>query len=188
LHQETFIAVGRFVDKKAPYYTLLAFKEVLKEFPNATLVMAGDGILHNSIKNLIRYYQLEKNVKLIGIIRTNEFLQILQDARAFVQHSITASNGDMEGTPLGVLEACAAGVPVISTYHAGIPDVIIHGFNGLLCEEHDVLKMSENMKLVLIDKNRAGELGANARQTILNNFQLDRHLHILSEVIIKAIG
>jgi colanic acid/amylovoran biosynthesis glycosyltransferase len=152
LDKQLFIAVGRFVDKKAPYYTLLAFKEVLHEFPNAQLIMAGNGTLYNTVLNLIKFYKLENNVKLVDVINHDQFVAYLKEARAFVQHSIIAEDGDMEGTPVVMLEACAAGVPVISTFHAGIPDVIEHGVNGLLCNEHDVSKMTENMLSVLKDE------------------------------------
>lgn len=185
---DLFIAVGRFVDKKAPYYTLIAFKEVLKEFPTAKLVMGGDGALFNTIKNLVNLYQLENNVVLPGIISREEYINYLINARAFVQHSITADNGDMEGTPVGILEACAAGVPVISTYHAGIPDVIVHRVNGLLCDEHDVHKMTQNMLSVLKDKNEAENMGVKAKETIQNQFTLERHLNELSKIILKHLN
>jgi colanic acid/amylovoran biosynthesis glycosyltransferase len=149
--------------------------------------MAGNGVLYTSVKNLIGYYKLQDNVKLLGVISQTEFISYLKDSRAFVQHSITPDNGDMEGTPLSVLEACAAGVPVISTFHAGIPDVITHGVNGLLCEEHDVATMIENMKLVLKDKNKALEIGKAAKENIKNNFRLDSHLGVISNAILAHI-
>jgi colanic acid/amylovoran biosynthesis glycosyltransferase len=188
LNKELFIAVGRFVDKKAPYYTLLAFKEVLHQFPNAQLIMAGNGPLYNMVLNLVKFYKLENNVKLVGVINPEQFASYLKEARAFVQHSIIAEDGDMEGTPVGILEACAAGVPVISTYHAGIPDVIEHDVYGLLCNEHDVSQMTENMLSVLQDKNYAVKLGALARNTIKDKFSLERHLEIISRNIFQSIG
>lgn len=188
LQNEEFIAVGRFVDKKAPYYTVLAFKEVLNEFPNAQLIMAGNGPLHNTVDNLIKVFKLEKNVKLVGVISPIEYTQYLTTSRAFVQHSITAADGDMEGTPVGILEACAAGVPVISTRHAGITDVIEHNVNGLLCDEHDVEQMTKNMLFVLRDKNQAQIIGEKAKTTIQNQYTLERHLNVISNTIHKHLN
>ncbi|XMO86579.1 glycosyltransferase [Algibacter sp. AS12] len=181
--KKQFIAIGRFTDKKAPYYTILAFKEVLKKHPNATLLMAGDGYLFNICKNLIKYYNLENSVKLLGIITPEIFRNLLQESLAFVQHSITAEDGDMEGTPLAVLEASIAGLPVISTYHAGIPDVIIHGKTGLLCKEHDVLSMSQHMLQVLDDVSFAKKLGAAGKINIKNNFSMEKHIDKLQNII-----
>lgn len=121
--EEHFVGLGRFVDKKAPYYTILAFQKVLEKYPDARLTLAGDGSLYDVCKNLVSYFKLNSSISLPGIIAPEEFMKLLSKCRAFVQHSITPGSGDMEGTPLAVLEASAAAIPVISTYHAGIPDV-----------------------------------------------------------------
>ncbi|WOD43981.1 glycosyltransferase family 4 protein [Hwangdonia lutea] len=185
--KKQLIAIGRFTDKKAPYYTLLAFKGVVSKHPDALLLFAGDGVLYNSVSNLIRYYDLENNVKLLGIISPEEYRAILKDSRAFVQHSITAANGDMEGTPLAVLEASAAGLPVISTYHAGIPDVVEHKTTGLLSEEHDIETMSMHMLQVLDDLNFAKKLGKSGKLNIMENFSLDRHINNLQNILEKVV-
>ena len=188
LEQELFVGVGRFVDKKAPYYTILAFKEVVKEFPNAQLVLAGDGYLWNMCLNLIRAYNLEKNINLIGIIKPDRYKSYLSIARAFVQHSITSENGDTEGTPVAVTEASSAGLPVVSTYHAGIPDVIINNHSGLLVKEHDYIGMAENMKKLLRDKEFARTLGYNGKKFIKDNYSMEKHIDILNIVIHKTFN
>lgn len=183
LEKEQFIAVGRFTDKKAPYYTILAFEKVIKKFPNAKLIIAGEGQLLNTCKNLVKYYQLEKNVEFPGIITPDKYRTYLKTSRAFVQHSITAANGDMEGTPVAVLEANAAGVPVVSTNHAGIPDVVIHNETGLLVNEHDVNGMAENMLIILEDKNKAITMGIAGKERIKTYFTMSNHIEKLNELI-----
>lgn len=183
LEKEQFIAVGRFTDKKAPYYTILSFEKVIKKFPNAKLIMAGEGQLLNTCKNLVKYYQLEKNIEFPGIITPEEYRAYLKSSRAFVQHSITAANGDMEGTPVAVLEANAAGIPVISTNHAGIPEVVIHNKTGLLVDEHDVDGMAENMLMLLEDKNKAITMGMAGKERIKTYFTMDKHIEKLNELI-----
>ena len=186
MSHELFISLGRFTDKKAPYYTILAFKKVLEEFPTTRLIMGGDGDLLNTCKNIVRYLQIENNIDFPGILKPEDFRKYLKIARAFVQHSVTAADGDMEGTPLAILEASAAGVPVISTIHAGIPDVIINGVTGLLVNEHDVDGMAENMKKLLADKELAINLGNAGRENISKNYSMQKHIHILDELITKA--
>ncbi len=185
--EELFIGIGRFTDKKAPYYTILAFKEVVKKFPNAQLKLAGDGALKNTCENLIKLYSLDKNVQLLGVITPEEYRNYLLKARAFVQHSVTAADGDMEGTPLAVLEASSAGVPVISTNHAGIPDVIIHEKSGLLVNEHDVDGMAKNMLRFLEDKTLAKEMGKYGKENILANFSMTKHIETLNKIIIDTV-
>src|SRR5690606_9989960 len=118
------------------------FKKAAENHSDAKLIMAGDGQLLNTCQNLIRYLGIESQVEFVGIIAPEKFRHLLTESRGLVQHSITAESGDMEGTPVAVLEASAAGIPVISTFHAGIPDVIKNGETGLLCEEHDVYGMA----------------------------------------------
>lgn len=185
--KKQFIAIGRFVDKKAPYYTILAFKQVVTKHPDATLLLAGNGVLYQACKNLIKLYNLENNITLLGIITPETYRKYLSESLAFVQHSIRDDNGDMEGTPLAILEASAAGLPVISTYHAGIPDVIAHENTGLLCQEHDVEAMAKNMIRLLDDVDYAKQLGAAGKKNIQNNFSLKRHIETLQQTIEVAV-
>lgn len=183
---QQFIAIGRFVDKKAPYYLILSFKKVLESFPDAKLIIAGDGQLWDSCKNLLKFYKMGKSVNLVGVITREKFVEYLKDSIAFVQHSVTARDGDAEGTPVSILEASAAGLPVISTRHAGISDVVIHEKTGFLVEEHDVLGMAEHMIAVLKDPEHARWLGGNGRVYIKENFALEKHIQILNGLLEKA--
>lgn len=185
---DVFIGLGRFVEKKAPYYTILAFNKVLKRYPQAKLIIGGDGALYEVCKNLTRYLKIEEKVLLPGVLTIAQFSDYLNTSLAFVQHSITALSGDQEGTPVAVLEASAAGLPVISTYHAGIPDVIIDGETGLLVAEHDVDAMAEKMIQLLENKELAQELGQKGKERIKNNFTIERHLRVIDELINAAIA
>ncbi len=185
--KQQFISIGRFVDKKAPYNLILSFLKVVEKFPEAKLIMAGDGLLLDTCKNLVKYYRLEANINFVGVVSPEKYREYLEESLAFVQHSVTAVNGDSEGTPVGILEASAAGLPVISTKHAGIPDVIIHDETGLLVEEHDVDGMAKNMIMLLENKEMAKKMGAKGRINIRENFNMARHISVLDELIDKAV-
>lgn len=182
-----FLAVGRFTDKKAPYYTILAFSKVVKKFPESKLIFAGEGVLQNTCKNLVKFLKLDANVVFKGVITAEDYTKLLEASFALVQHSITADNGDMEGTPVTILEASAAGLPVISTHHAGIPDVIEHGKTGYLVDEHDVDKMAHYMLHVLENPKLAMVMGQNGAKNISENFSVKKHLETLDEVIEMAV-
>lgn len=181
--KKQFIAIGRFTDKKAPYYTIMAFKQVLETHPDARLLMAGDGELLNMCKNLVKQYHITEQVHFLSVITPEQYRDLLTESLAFVQHSITADNGDMEGTPLSVLEASAAGLPVISTYHAGISDVIVHGTTGLLCDEHDVETTVEHMLKVLNNVELAKQLGATGKLRVKEYFSLEGHIESLQDTL-----
>lgn len=181
--KKQFIAIGRFTDKKAPYYTIIAFNKVVEKYPDTKLIMAGDGSLLNTCKNLVKYFGIETNVEFPGVITPAKYREFLSHSLGFVQHSITAQNGDMEGTPLAILEASGAGIPVISTKHAGIPDVIIDGKTGLLSEEHDVDGMAANMVSLLANIQFAKELGTAGKVNITENFNLQRHIFGIQKIL-----
>lgn len=184
--KKQLIAIGRFTDKKAPYYTLMAFAQVATNHPDATLILAGDGVLLNMCENLAKQLQIENQVRFPGVITAETYRALLSESLAFVQHSITAASGDMEGTPLAVLEASAAGLAVISTKHAGIPDVIVDGKTGLLCNEHEVDEMAIHMDMLLSDVEKAKKMGAAGKIHIKEHFSLERHIHSLQEVLAES--
>ena len=184
--QAHVIGVGRFVDKKAPYYTILAFAKVAKEFPQARLTIGGDGPLWNICKNLVDHLGLSDKVDLPGVLTREQLMSYMESSLAFVQHSIIAENGDMEGTPVAILEASAAGLPVISTRHAGIPQAVLDEETGLLVEEHDVDGMAEKMKELLTKKDAASQMGMAGREHIKSSFSFERYIDLLTDVIIKA--
>ena len=70
---KSFIAIGRFVNKKAPYYTIFAFQKVVEKHPDAKLYFAGEGELLEACQNLVSYLKLEKNIFLLGRITPNEY-------------------------------------------------------------------------------------------------------------------
>jgi colanic acid/amylovoran biosynthesis glycosyltransferase len=177
-----FISVGRFVDKKAPHLTIEAFKNVVTVFPSVKLIMCGDGYLLQTCKHLVNLWGLQNNVIFKGAVKPLEVMELFSESIAFVQHSIIAHNGDSEGTPVAILEASASGLAVLSTFHAGIPDVIIHGKTGFLVEEQDVDGMANKMLLLLENNELAFELGNNGKEYIKKNFTLERHLDVLNDL------
>lgn len=185
--KQQFISVGRFTDKKAPYYTILAFHRVLNEFPNAQLIIGGNGELLNTCKNLVKYLSIEHAVSFKGVINRREFITLLEESLAFIQHSITADNGDKEGTPVAVLEASLSSLPVISTWHAGIPDVILHGETGLLVKEHDVNGMADEMCRLLKNVVEAKQFGKRGNIHIKSHFSMTQHLSKLQKLLNETI-
>jgi glycosyltransferase involved in cell wall biosynthesis len=89
----------------------------------------------------------------------------------------------MEGTPVAIIEAQAAAVPVISTYHAGIPDVVIDKVTGFLVEEKDVDAMTKAMIHIFSDKKIAEEMGEKARKNIRAHFTMAQHIDILNKAL-----
>lgn len=185
--KENFLSIGRFVDKKSPYNLILAFNLIKDKYPNTRLYLGGDGPLLQTCKNLAKHLKLENNIIFCGVLNQNDIILLMNESLAYVQHSIEALNGDKEGTPVAILEAQAAGLPVIATQHAGISDIIQNGLTGFLVQENDIYKMSEYMSFILENKILAKEMGKNAKIHIQNNFSLKIHATKLNNLINQYI-
>lgn len=181
-----FIAVGRFVDKKAPQLTLSAFERLLESVPDARLTMVGQGPLLESCVQRVRHGALQGKVDLPGVKKPEEIAALMHGSRAFVQHSVRALSGDSEGTPLAVLEAMACGLPVIATRHTGIADVVRHGESGLLCEEFDIATMARNMEQVAQDRDLAARMGADGRARVEREHRVQDSVSALLGVLQRA--
>jgi glycosyltransferase involved in cell wall biosynthesis len=167
-------AVGRFVDKKAPELTLLAFSKTLQRVPSAQLVMIGDGPLRPAVERLIAALGLQRSVSLLGARGHSEVAELMQKASVFVQHSVVAPTGDREGTPVAVLEAGAAGIPVVATRHEGIADVILDGETGILVEEGDTDAMGAAVAELLLNPSHADRLGRAARRRVEDYYSIEQ--------------
>jgi glycosyltransferase involved in cell wall biosynthesis len=184
----TVIAVGRLVDKKAPHLTLLAFAEVYRRNPQARLRFVGDGPLYGACVDLAAALGISDAVTFLGSQGHDVIREEMRGARCFVQHSVQASNGDCEGTPNTVLEAGASGLAVVSTRHAGIPDVVIDGETGFLVDERDASGMAVHMARLLDDRQLAGDMGRAARRHICGEFAMERRLSYLWSIIEASIA
>lgn len=183
----TFVAVGRFVDKKAPHLTLLSFKSVLEKCREARLVMIGEGELLEACKLMAKALGISTSVEFLGNRAPSEIAPRLRNARAFVQHSLTTSYGDSESLGVVFLEAGASGLPVIATRHDGIPEVVLDGKTGLLVDEGDINRMAECMIRLAEDPILAGQLGKAARDRIGSEFNMERSIANLWSIIDAVI-
>lgn len=184
-----FLAVGRFTLKKAPLTTIRAFAETLEQFPEARLVMIGgkEG-QYARCAELAAELGLQEKIDFTGVLSADEIAAWMRRAFAFVQHSVTAADGDMEGTPNSVLEASACGLPVISTRHGGIIDAVIEGETGLLVDEGDGEGMARNMIELARNRERAAQMGRKAREHIMQNYEAEKQIRKLFDVLSAAVS
>jgi colanic acid/amylovoran biosynthesis glycosyltransferase len=170
----TFLAVGRLIEKKAPHLTISAFAKAARQVPEARLTMIGRGPLRARCEHVIAKEHLGGRVTMAGAKTHAEVADTMRGVRAVVQHSVTAPNGDSEGTALSVIEAGAAGLPVVATRHGGIVESVIDGETGFLVDPGDVDGMASRMTELATSPDLAARLGRAAHQRVREHFSLTR--------------
>ena len=181
-----FLALGRFVQKKGPLLTVEAFSLVHSEEPSSRLVMLGDGPQRSECVTLAQRLGIDRHVDFPGIVDHADVAVWMRRARSFVQHSMRASDGDSEGTPVAVLEASSCGLPVVSTKHGGIVDAVLEGQSGFLVDEGDVDSMADRMLLFARDPELAATMGEVGRGHMKDNYSSEKSLGQLRSTLIEA--
>jgi glycosyltransferase involved in cell wall biosynthesis len=183
-----FLMVGRLVEKKAPVLSIQAFAKVIDKLPDSHLDIIGDGPLLDVCKQTVKSLGLSDHIKLHGAQSHSFVLDMMKNSRCFIQHSICTENGDREGTPVAILEAMGVGLPVVSTRHGGISDVIANGSTGTLVKEHDIDAMAEAMMAYGEDPELAQRVGEEARVVIQENWTSEISTKRLWKIIGDAIS
>jgi glycosyltransferase involved in cell wall biosynthesis len=182
-----FLMVGRLVEKKAPFLAILAFSQVAAKYPDARLDIIGDGPLKYACQQLSRSLGLSALITFHGALPHSDVFDFMARSRCYVQHSVCAPDGDREGTPVGVLEAMGMGLPVVSTRHGGIVDIIENGTTGSLVVEYDVEGMAQALINYADDAGLAQQVGENARTVVLADWTSAKSVERLWEIIEQAI-
>ena len=166
----TILTLGRLVEKKGHEFVLRALVEVVRVHQNLRYVIAGTGPLKSSLQNLTQELGIGPYVHYVGACDQKEALDLYRQAHLFVLASITSESGDQEGIPVVLMEAQAMGLPVISTYHSGIPEGVAEGKSGLLVRERDSRTLAEKILYLLDNPLRWPEMGREGRRYVEGNF------------------
>lgn len=146
----TILIAGSFREKKGIPYAIKAFTKVKENHPDIQLRILGDGAMRDQIELLIAELGISDSITLLGYQPHDVFLSEASKAHIFMLPSITAQNGDTEGgAPVAILEAQATGLPVISSYHADIPEVVVDGKSALLAPEMDVGMLAKHLEYLV---------------------------------------
>lgn len=165
------VSVGRVSEDKGMKYVIQAVGKLVGRYPNIEYLIIGDGKKTEEFTQLVSRYGIKKNVKMLGWCSQDQIRDILDTSDLFVLPSVTAERGAQEGIPNAVKEAMVSGMPVISTYHSGIPELIQDGVNGFLVPERDGSSLMRRIEYLINNPHLWAELGRNARHTIQTKFE-----------------
>jgi colanic acid/amylovoran biosynthesis glycosyltransferase len=134
-----FVSVGRLVEKKGFAVALEALAEVRPRMPRRfSYHVVGDGPLRPELEALAQQRGLSDIVTFHGDQSRDELATLLESKHVLVAPSVTAANGDTEGLPMVLIEGMARGLPVVTTAHSGIPELVRDGETGFVVPEADV--------------------------------------------------
>src|ERR1041385_8231900 len=132
-----FVQAGRLIEKKGLPVTIRAFEVFVRQYPNATLTIAGEGPLLREVETLARELKIAQRVSFTGFLSQEQLREIYYRSHIFLHPSQIGADGNQEGIPNSMLEAMASGLPVFATQHGGIPEAIENGVSGILVAERD---------------------------------------------------
>lgn len=183
------LTIARLVEKKGVEYGLRAVAK-LRQSGNIRVRyrIAGDGPLREELETLAGILGIARYVEFLGWRDRNEMRKLLQTSDIFMLPSVTASDGDQEGTPVSLLEAQSMGLPVLSTLHSGIPEIVRHGKSGYLVAERDVDALEERLKHLISHKEEWPYLGKEGRRIISEYHDIGKLNRRLSEIYQGHMG
>jgi colanic acid/amylovoran biosynthesis glycosyltransferase len=168
------ITVCRLAEKKGVEFALRALARLAADPAiHWRYTIIGDGPLRAELERLAAELGITGRVSFLGSLPHGEVKQWLRRSHAFVLPSVTAGNGDIEGIPVALMEAMAAGLAVVSTRHSGIPELVEDGKTGFLAPERDVETLAGRLAWVAGNPEACERIVAAARAKVEADFNAE---------------
>lgn len=168
------LTVARLTEKKGLKYSINALSKAVNKYNNIKYRIVGDGHLKSKLKNLTKELGLQDKVKFEGWMSKSEVKEIMQWAHIFILPSVTAKDGDQEGQGLVLQEAQASGLPVITTYHDGIPEGVRDGETGFLVKPRNSKDLAEKLKYLIKNPKSWPKMGRSGRKLVEEKFNVNK--------------
>lgn len=178
------LTVSRFVEKKGIRYGVEAVSNLLKLGYRINYQVVGHGPLFNEITDLIVEENCQESIQLLGWKTQEEINALLSQCDVLLAPSVTAMNGDMEGIPVVIMEAMSRGIPVVSTIHSGIPEIVVNGVTGFLVEERDVIGLTNKLQILCDSFALREKFGKASRKKI----EAEYNIHTLNKELSEIFG
>ncbi len=164
------LTIARLIEKKGVVFAIDAVSRLLSKGEKIEYRIVGDGVLRENLQQLIESMGIEQQVKLLGSKSHEEVKILSEESHVLVAPSLTAESGDQEGIPNAIKEAMASGLPVISTFHSGIPELVTDGVSGLLVPERDAASLADALAYLINHPEICKEMGQAGRRQVEQKF------------------
>ena len=180
------LCVGRHTQKKGIDTLLRAFARIARKHPSVSLIQVGTGPMTAELHALATALGINTRVHFLGAQPHETVLNLMRDAEIFALPSQTAKNGDSEALGIVFNEASACGVPIVSTWHGGIPEAVLDGETGFLVPEKDDVALAEKLDTLLCDRTLVEKMGQRGREFVCDVFDI-RKQTVKLEAIYDAL-
>ena len=165
--------IGRLEAKKGIFFATRAVANAVQSGRKVVFDIIGDGALRGDLERLIAEQGIADAVNLHGAQPQDRVLAHLREAHVLIAPSVTAPNGDQEGIPNTVKEGMAVGLPVLSTLHSGIPELVEDGVSGFLVPEHDIAALTERLVYLSDHPECWAQMGRAGRTKIETEYDIE---------------
>lgn len=183
------LTIGRLVEKKGLEYSIRAVVELLDRGYSVRYRIAGEGALRQKLEDQIAACDATGQIALLGQCDRRQVCDLLNEAHIFCLSSVMASDGDTEGMPVVLREAQAAGLPTVTTDHAGNPEALLDGESGFVVPERDGDALAERLAYLIDNPETWPEMGRKGRAFVEDHFdvrKLNRRLVSIYEDVIAG--
>ena len=170
----TIISVGRLIEKKGFSDVIEACRLLAEEGVPFRAEIIGEGPLEGALRTQIETDGLTKSVVLTGPLPQSEVIRRLAQGTVFVLPCVTEADGGMDNLPTVIMEAMAAGLPVISTALAGVPEMVLDGITGFLIPQHQPAALSAALARIFTQPGLAHSLGGAGREHAAAHFAIEQ--------------
>ena len=164
------LMVGRLIWKKGFEYGIESFQLAKRTYPNLSLRIVGDGPLKNALASQSKRFRLTNSISFLGSLSPEKVQEEMKEADILLAPSIE------EGIPNVIKEALACGIPVISTYAGGIPEIIDDGKNGFLVRKRDADQLAEKIKHLIKNRQIWPEFAKAGRKKVEAKFDVKKQM------------
>jgi glycosyltransferase involved in cell wall biosynthesis len=177
------VSIGALLSNKGIAYLVEAIAFLRSRAFDVECEVVGEGPLRSDLERRIRRAGLSDAVTLLGHRPEEEVARILGSGDLFVLASLVAPGGRREGIPVSLMEAMAAGLPVVATRITGIPELVTDGESGRLVEPGDPDELADAIRELVEQPARAAELGRSGRRKVEAEFSLEGCVRALAAEI-----
>ncbi|MEO1375330.1 MAG: glycosyltransferase [Cyanobacteria bacterium J06635_10] len=165
---------GRLVEKKGIEYAIRAISKMTATYPNLEYNIIGDGPLKEHFQQLIEQLNVGDTIKLLGWKQQQEIIEILDRCHIFLAPSVTATDGNQDAPVNTLKEAMAMGLPVVSTFHGGIPELVEDGVSGFLVPERNSEAIAEKLSYLIENPQLWAKMGQAGRIRVEEKYDMNK--------------